>query len=112
MPTFNSILRPFGQETITVSNAAIQCSATLYDNISQIATDRNRQRKARGAKVENTSANAIRYTEDGTTPVAGGPGSILNQGDIKYLESYESIVKFKMIREGASNATADVEYYR
>lgn len=112
MPAFIQTLRPFGQETLTVSNTVKQLTQTLYDNTAQITTLRNLQRKARGVTVENTSANVIRYTEDGTAPVAATTGSLLNPGDIKLLESYESIVKFKMIRDGASDATVNVDYYR
>lgn len=112
MSAFNQTLRPYDSESLTVTNSVKQLTQTKYDNTSGITATRNYQRKARGVAIENTSSNAVRYTEDGTTPVAGGPGKLLNAGDIKYLESYESVVKIKMIREGAVDATIDVEYYR
>lgn len=112
MPSFVQPLRPFGSETLTVTNAVKTLTQTLYDNTAQITAARNLARKARGVVVENTSSNVIRYTEDGTTPVAATTGKLLNPGDVKFLESYASIVLFKMIREGASDAIVDVEYYR
>lgn len=117
MPAFLSKQTPFARETLTVSNTVMPLTPTVYNATSEFSGAASSQvvktpRKAKTAKVENTSSNVIRYTEELTTPVAGGPGGLLNPGDVKFLESLESIQKFKMIREGASDATVDVVYYR
>lgn len=117
MSAFLSKLNPFKQETLTVSNTVKTLTASAYNATSEFngtagGSFINIPRKARAAKVENTSSNAIRYTEELTAPVAATTGSLLNPGDFKFLESLESIQKFKMIREGASDATVDVSYYR
>lgn len=104
--------RPYTRETLTVTNAVKQLTQTLYDNTAGITSARNLQRKAGSVTIENTSANALRYTEDGTTPVAATTGGLLAQGDVLELESYAAIVLFKAIREGASDAVLEVTYFR
>lgn len=112
MPAFNIALRPYNSQTLTVSTAVVQLDTTKLNDDAGVTTTRNLRKKARGVTLENTSVNVVRYTEDGTTPVAGGPGKLLHGGDIKYIETYEAALKIKLIREGASDATVDVEYYR
>lgn len=117
MPFFNSRKNVFARETLTVSNSVKTLTSTLYDNVAGITsgtqpvqTGSNR-RRASGAVVI-TEGQAIRATKDGTDPVATTTGTKLNTGDIYILETYQDIAKFKAIREGASDGTIQVEYYR
>lgn len=112
MSLFLSAREAFASETITVSNAVKQLTPATYDSTGEVTGTRINVRKARGALIEVDGANSIRYTEDGTTPVAATTGRVLNQADVMVLDGYQAIVAFKAIREGASDATLQVTYYR
>lgn len=117
MPFFNSRKNVFKREVLTVSSVAIGLTAANYDATAEHANNPGNQsgaksRKASGA-VLTIEANSIRVTKDGTTaPVAATTGTKLNSGDTYVLETYQDIVFFKAIRDGASDATVQVEYYR
>lgn len=52
----------------------------------------------------------IRFTVDGTAPVAGGPGHLVYPGDTIKLESNEDIAQFKAIRETSTSGVLRVTY--
>lgn len=114
MPNFNFHVNPLYAETLVVSNAVKQLTQTVYDGTSDnkaYTQMGNKRRKARVAKVTVDTANSIRWTKDGTAPVAATTGALGRQFDVIYLESYAEIIKFKAIRDGASDSSIQVEYY-
>ena len=52
----------------------------------------------------------VRFTVDGTAPVAGGPGHLCQIGDIIELDSNEDITAFRAIRETATSGTIRATY--
>lgn len=117
MSAFLSKLNPFASETITVDNTVKTLTPATYNATSEFSGAASSQvvktpRKAKAAKVVVDSANAIRVTEDLTTPVAATTGVVYNQNDTLFLESLEAIQKFKTTRDGASSSSLQVTYYR
>lgn len=115
MSFFISGKRIFTRETLTVSVAVKTLTQTVYDDTThpgsqpaQIGTNRQR---ARAATI-TVEAQAIRVTRDGTTPVAATTGTKLNPGDTLVLESYQELALFKAVRDGGTDGTIQVDYYR
>lgn len=107
---FNITKRAFARESLSVTNgSAVALTAATYN---QSATPTMLPRKASGARIAVKVAD-INFTEEGTTPVTGvsGTGTPAGDRDIIVLESYEAIVKFLAIAQGAT-ATLEVVYYR
>src|SRR5438128_1247430 len=115
MPFWNTGKRIFTRETLTVSTAVKTLTASVYNDTSNTDRQPNQQgsnRRPARAAVIVCETNAIRVTKDGTTPVAATTGTKLNPGDTYALETYEEIVKFQAVRDGASDGTVQVDYYR
>jgi hypothetical protein len=107
MAVFNITKRAFARERLTVSSIVKTLTASVYDDTA--SADAVRQ-KASAVKI-SVEANALRYTEEGTDPVAATTGTIARADDQLWFDSYEAIKKLKFIRE-TSDATIEVVYYR
>lgn len=55
-------------------------------------------------------AEPVRFTVDGTDPVATSGGKLAAANDIIKLYGADNLQNFKMIRDGATNAIAQVHY--
>lgn len=53
-----------------------------------------------------------RYTVDTTVPVSGGPGHLISAGAVLSFANLNTMKNFRAIREGATNATYRVTYFR
>lgn len=117
MSAFLSKLTPFASEVLTVSSVVKALTPATYNATSEFSGTASSQivktpRKAKAAKVVVDSVNALRATEDLTTPVSASVGTLYNQGDIVFLETLEAIQKFKMIRDTGADSVVQVVYYR
>lgn len=118
---FNQPLRPFGRETLTVSNTVKTLTASVYNGTVHAGNQNgNFAQKASSAIVTVDTAGGIRWTTDGTAPVAGTTGQLAaNSGTITApvgpnqiaLESYSAIAAFKAIRDAAADCQIQVEYF-
>ncbi len=110
IPVFTQAI---GRETKTVDNTAggVGLTATVYkdkDGGGQFKQD------ARIAFITidgDIETNDIRWTVDGTAPVAGTTGHLAQAGDVIELKGFGNITKFRAIREGASSGTLQVTYF-
>lgn len=118
MPAFNFKVAPFASETIAVDGTVKTLSASVYNALAEVIAQPNPNqasllpKKARAAMVVVDNANPVRATEDLTVPVAATTGTVYNSNDAKLLESYEAIAKFKFTKEGGTNSSIQVTYYR
>lgn len=125
MATFNVTKRAFVREKLSVTNGGVTTltAATYNDTAGGLptpsgTTNRNPvQRKATGARIVLDSGSGdIHFTEEGSTPTVGvdgtGVGSIAGARDVIILDSYESIVRFKMIALTGTAAQAEIVYFR
>jgi hypothetical protein len=110
MPLFNQTKTAFTREKVTVDATVGGVSLTTATYEDHAAADAVKK-SATGAKI-TVETQSIRYTEDGTAPVAAGAGTLATAGTQIILESYQAIKKFKAIRETGSSATIEVVYYR
>lgn len=97
-------LQPFAYESLTVTNAV--------KTLTQATAFPANEPPARAALI-TFEAQPIRVTLDGTTPVAStGPGHQFNDKDAYVARQRQEIVKFKAIRDGATDGTLRVTYFR
>ncbi len=97
---------PFARERLTVSNAVKTLTSSVYNVEGTVGA-----LKARRASISVEAAD-VRYTNQGTDPVATTTGRLLPTGSILWLNSPQAIATWKGIREGSVDATIEVEYYR
>lgn len=115
MSFFISGRRIMARETLTVSTAVKTLTAATYGDQSATASTGNQVTSNRRHAIAATitcETQAIRVTTDGTTPVAATTGIKMNVGDTMVLDSYQELVNFKAVRDGASDGTIQVNYYR
>lgn len=67
--------------------------------------------EAREILITAEATNGLRYTLEGTDPVASTTGHLLAGGGSVVIKGYQNIAKLKMIREGASDAVIKVTYF-
>lgn len=87
------------RETLTVTNAVKTLTSSKY---------RSTTKRIVAALVHPTTYQ-VTYTTDGTDPVAGTTGRIMNPGDIIPIVG-EDMVNFKAIRTTSSDANLEVTY--
>jgi hypothetical protein len=115
MATFNITKRAFARERVQITNGgAVGLTAAIYNDSANNVTKVKHASAAR--LVLDTGSGDIHFTEEATAPTVAtnntGVGSFAGAGDVIILESYEAIVKFKAIALTATNAQAEVVYYR
>jgi hypothetical protein len=66
---------------------------------------------ARCAFITVEATNGLRYTFDGTDPVASTTGHLLAGGGSITIYGYSNIKKLKMIRDGGTDAAIKVSYF-
>lgn len=98
----------FDYETITVSTSVVGLTGSKIQPASG--------RAASSAAITVEGAN-IRYRLDGGEPVAGGAGHLGYDTSIAptlviWVYGTENLRNFRVVREGASDATLRVTYYR
>lgn len=98
--TYNSKGKPAGFEQVTVSSSVVSLDPP------------NDASKA----LLGVEANSLRYRDDGTDPTATVGFLLKTQGNnpppFVTLESKEAIKQFRAIRDGSSDATLNVLYYK
>lgn len=111
---FNTTLQPRNgkRERKTVSTAAVKLTSTAYTVQQAAAANKYNVPDIlpKGAII-TVETNSIRWTIDGTAPVATtGPGHLAAANDVIYLDSFQKIKEFQAIREGAADAALEVTY--
>jgi hypothetical protein len=95
-------------ETLTVSNSVKQLTFAKHTQQSSTSPD---SRKTAKAALITVDGYGIRFTTDGTAPVATATGHAVSAGGSFVIHGYQNIVNLKMIRESGSDATVQVTYY-
>lgn len=83
-------------ESITVAGTAVPLTAATYGDCPNAL-----------CTVETA---AIRWTVDGTTPVAGGPGHLAQAGEAIELHTIAEVRGFRAIRESGVSAALRCSY--
>jgi len=96
-----------GYEKLTVTNAVKQLTVTKYKAQLDALPDLLKTAKT---AVITSETDSIRYTFDGTDPVAATTGHLLLAGSVLTVHGYANIAKLKMIRVTA-DATIHVSYF-
>jgi hypothetical protein len=98
--------QPFARERLTVSNTVKKLTSSVYNVEGTVPTIKRRR-----ARVCTENAD-IRVTSEGTNPVATTTGTLLPSGSTLWLHTQSAIARFKAIRDGSSDGSIEVEYYR
>ena len=90
-------------EMITVADTAIGITSTIYKPVTG---------KVAGAQpfyaLVSVTGAGIRYTMDGTTPVATTTGHYLADGDSVMVSGFPAIMGLRMIRETSTSGLVAV----
>lgn len=99
------------RETLTVSNSVKTLTASAYTYAASGAASGPQlgPKSATGAVIQ-VQAQPIRFTLDGTNPVATTTGFLAAAGDQIYLNSQQELQSFKAIRDGGTDASCEVHY--
>ena len=92
---------PFDYEEITVGATAVGLTAAKFVGAADYGPE----------ALVHVSGAAICYRLDGGTPTTA-TANYLEDGDVLWLEGYETLRNFKAIRRDATNALIGVTYYR
>lgn len=103
-----SYVPTLGFETLTVSNSVKQATAAKIRVQAGSSPDHLKTAKSALFTVETA---AIRFTTDGTAPVASTTGHVVAAGGSFVVNGYQNIVALKMIRDTGSDATVQATYY-
>ena len=100
----------YDHQVLTVSTSPVGFDAAKL----RPQTDANQrdQGPARLLLVTVDSVNSLRYTIDGTTPVAGTTGHVLNNGDAITLANFQAMLTFRAVREGGADSKLQITYLR
>ena len=96
-PTLVAVAR----EKLTVSSSVKTLTSSVYKSSSYIV---------HFARIQVQDA-AIRVNFEGTDPVAGTTGDLLNPGDVIEVWGTEDISTFEAIRDTSTDATISVTYF-
>lgn len=97
-----------GMEKLTVSNSVKQLTFAKHTVQSSTAPD---SRKCAKSVLISVEGYGIRFTTDGTAPVAATTGHPAEAGATFTVNGYQNIVALKMIRETGSDATVTATYF-
>ena len=97
-------------ESLTVSNTVKTLTATEYKVLSATGASMKTATKCLITVDGTAGTNDIRFTTDGTDPVATTTGHLLQAKQALFLTGFSNIAKLKMIREG-SDAVIHVTYF-
>jgi hypothetical protein len=100
------LLRAFARERITVDNTVKTLTAATFNPEPEQTS-----KQALLARV-TVEAQPLRYTEEGTDPVATTTGTLAAANDIIYLKGLGAIHKAKFTRDTATSSTIEVVYFR
>jgi hypothetical protein len=109
--------KPYATEQVTVSTSVAVPTSSKVTNSAGGYTDGSTLVRwavtfpATAAMVEVIGSNGLIYTLDGSTPTSTN-GSRLGSGDVLTLAGTQKIANLKMVRSGASDATANITYYK
>lgn len=96
-----------GYESFTVSSAVKQGTPAKY---IVYANTPEQRRSAKSALITVEGAD-IRFTTDGTAPVAATVGHKVLSGGSFTVNGFQNVAGLKMIRNAAVDATVHITYY-
>jgi hypothetical protein len=102
----DTIYRAFARERIAVDGTVKVLTATLYNPLPEQTS-----KQATLARI-TVEAQPLRYTEEGTDPVAATTGTLAAASDVIYLKGLSAIQKAKFIRDGGTSSAIEVVYFR
>jgi hypothetical protein len=106
IPVFDNTI---GFETISVTNAVKTFTEAQYKNVDGYKDARVALVTCDGSITNN---DGIRWTTNGTAPVAATTGHFLPAAQSLIIRGATNIVKFKAIRETSNSVDIHVSYYR
>lgn len=95
----------YAHETVTVSTAVKTLTGSVYEPTSPDVP------RCRGALI-TVHAQPLRYTLDGTNPVAATTGHYAAVGTELFIKGYGNVKNFKAIRDGGTDAAIGVTYFK
>ena len=98
----------YAHETLTVTNAVKTLTASVYTPTAVSEATISRPR----AMLVTVHAQPLRYTLDGTNPVAVTTGHYAAAGVELFISGLGNIKNFKAIRDGATDAAIGVTYFK
>lgn len=95
----------YAHETLAVSTAVKSLTAATYEPTDFLPT------RCRGALI-TVHAQPLRYTLNGTDPVAATTGHYAAVGAEIFVKGYQNVKNFKAIRDGGVDSQIGVTYFR
>ena len=98
----------YAHETLTVTNAVKTLTTSVHTPVSVTPATYAKPR----AVLITVHAQPLRYTLDGTAPVAATTGHYAASGVEIFVSGYANIANFKAIRDGGTDAAIGVTYFK
>lgn len=98
----------YAHETLAVSTAVKTLTTATHTPSASSEAAIKRPR----AVLITVSAQPLRWTVDGTNPVAATTGHYAAAGTEIFLSGYGNILGFKAIRDGGTDSSIQVTYFR
>ena len=98
----------YAHETLAVTNAVKTGTVAIHTPTS--VTDATAVKPR--AVLITVHAQPIRYTFDGTNPVAAATGHYAAAGTEIFISGYANVKNFKAIRDGSTDAAIGVTYFK
>lgn len=95
----------YAHETLAVSTAVKTLTAGTFEPTDFLPV------RCRGALI-TVHAQPLRYTLDGTSPVAATTGHVAASGAEIFIKGYHNVKNFKAIRDGGTDSQIGVTYFR
>lgn len=108
LPVFTSAL---SYEAVTVSSTSKALTLTKYRAVSAGGQTHMNARIAFITLDGAIETNVIRWTVDGTAPVASTTGHVLQPGQTLVIRGFGNIVNFRAIRDLSTDCKLQVTYF-
>jgi hypothetical protein len=95
-------------EKLTVTNAVKQLTAAKYNDVG---VDKRDASVAFISLAGVPGTNDLRWTLDGTAPVAATTGHVLQAGGNLTVKGRTNIANLKLIRDGSSDGLITISYF-
>lgn len=110
--TITGYLNAYAYQDLTVDNTA---GGVSFDQTKVTPTGSGLDRDLGRARLilVTVEGGDSRYSVlSGTAPVSGGPGHLISAGAVLSFANYNTMKNFRAIREGTTNATYRITYFR
>lgn len=100
-----------GSETVSVTSTNTPVGLTASKYVIFSSTDGADTKRARFATISVDLGSVRVQFDPAIAPAQGGPGHLLNVGDILELTSGSQIINVRAVKENATNAALNVSYW-